>query len=603
MEAAGIPIQAPILVSAADDAEQRYADELEARSRMAQTGEALIKKLWDQSFGTQTARQLASAAMTVGLGWLKIGWQHDYGRDCLSRMRSEEQLDQLRLLALRSAEFASGCFGVDDERYGELIQLSDYARVVAAQVTQGDLEPGSIPFAAWGSIQDTRIGTPVPPSLLPEVESWQGPTIDLVRPEALRWDWTVPITRWREAAWVMEQNLYDVDDAAAMFGLTPEERDQLAGPKNRDQASGNATPSTAEGNSADPSRGDYESQVQRGKVVVWERWDRRTHRRTVFAEGLDRFLLDDVVRDAPPGFYRYVPVCFNDMDGAHLPHSDVRFMRKIQDAINQRLTDSEESLWASMKRYLVRRGAFKDGELDKLRSARPHDVIEVDDPDGIVAGFKEIASDDWNAAKYDLNALFRLFELVSGMSISQLGVTGQANFAEEAKIANQSSQQSSGRHGMAIAEALTTSMRIIMHDAFTHMSQKQARFLVGDAAFWPMPPSRMALMRGLRVKVEAAGSRQAAKAAAGQEAREAMTALGQAIDLRARGAQAGVRVNINPLVSAISRAIDVEAPSRDIVQVDDVAAPPSPAMQQPGVAPQPGGPAATAPAAPASTMP
>ncbi|MEB3169693.1 MAG: hypothetical protein VKK97_13340 [Synechococcaceae cyanobacterium] len=599
MEAAGLPLYAPILIEAADAAEQRYRDELEARSRLAQTGEALVKKLWDEAYGTATARSLASGSMTVGLGWLKIGWQRDYGRDCLSRMRNEEQLDQIRLLALRSAEYATGRFGMDDAKYGELVQLSDYARVVSQRVLQGEVEPGSIPFAAWTQIAETRDALPVPPHLLPEVEAWQGCTIDIVRPEALRWDWTTPITRWREAAWVMEQNLMDVDDLAAMFGLTPGERDQLARP-NPDQpaATPGGQPSTAAGEHADPDRGTFESQVQRGKIVVWERFDRRLHRRTVFVEALDRFLVDEVVRDAPPGFYRYVPLFFNDGDGAHLPHSDVRFMRKIQNAINQRLTDSQESLWASMKRYLVRTGAFREGELDKLRGARPHDVIEVDDPEGIMQGFKEIASDDWRADKYDLNGLFRLFELVSGMSISQLGVTGQANFAAEANIAQASSQQSAGRHGMAIAEALTTAMEIIMHDAMTHMSERQVKHLVGDAAYWPSAPTRSDLCRGLRVKVEAAGSRQAAKTAAGQEAREAMTALGQAIDLRARGAAAGVRVDIAPLVAAISRAIDVEAPSRDIVQVDDVSSLPPVGQMAPAAAGPGGGDPQQSPGAP-----
>lgn len=601
MEAAGMPLYAPALLMAADQAETTYLDGLEARSRLAQTAEALIKKLWDEGYGTVAARTLASGTMTVGLGWLKIGWQRDYGRDCLSRMRNEEQTDQLRLLALRAAEYAYGSFGEDDAKYGELLQLSEYARLVAKQVIEGDVEPGSVPFAMWQQIADTREQSPVSPQMLPEVEVWQAPTIDVVQPEAMRWDWSVPITRWRESAWVMEQNLMEVDELAAMFHLTPAERDRLANPMNtvRRESTQTLTPSGADGDAADPARGDYESQVQRGKIVVFERFDRRLHRRTIFVEGLDRFLLDEVVRDAPAGFYRYIPLCFNDLDGAHLPHSDVRFMRKIQDAINQRLTDSQESLWASMKRYIVRSGAFKPGELDKLRAAHPHDVIEVDDPAAIKDTFTDIASDDWNGQKYDLNGLFRLFELVSGMSISQLGVTGQANFAEEAKIANQSSQQSSGRHGMSIAEALTAAMNIIKHDAILNLSERQVKFLVGDAAYWPPAPTRLDLMRGLRVKVEAAGSRQAAKAAAGQDAREAMTALGQAIDLRARGAMAGVRVNIAPLVTAISRAIDVEAPSRDIVQVDDVSGPPAPSLPGTGMA---GGPPAPAPGDP-QTMP
>jgi hypothetical protein len=601
MEAAGIPVDARLLLAAADQAERQYTDALEAHSRLAQTTEALVKKLWDEGNGTKAARMLASAGMTVGLAWLKVGWQRDYGRDCLSNMRNEEQGDQLKLLALRAAEFAYGVFGQEDDRYAQLIDLSEYARIVGQKVVGGEVEPGSIPFANWSQIADTRQLSPIAPQLLPEVEVWQGPTIDVVNPENLRWDWSIPVTRFLESPWVMEQFPMNVDDCAAEFGLTPAERDLLANPALERRDAGNVSHNalTYGGEAADPSRGDYESQVQRGKVIVWERIDRRTQRRTVFVEGLPRFLINEVIRNAPKGVYRYIPIYFNDLDGAHLPHSDVRFMRKIQDAINQRLTDSQESLWASMKRYLVRKGAFRDGELAKLKGAKPHDVIEVEDPDGIKDSFKEIASDDWRADKYDLSGLFRLFELVSGMSISQLGVTGQANFAAEANIAQQSAQAAAGRHGMSMAEALTRAMDIIRHDAGVNLSERQVKFLVGDAGYWPAAPSRMELMRGLRLKVEAAGSRQAAKMAAGQEAREAMTALRQALDLRMQGAAQGVTVHLNPLIRAITHAIDVEAPARDIIQIDDVSAPPPQMAMQagpPGPPGQPNSPPGPAPA-------
>jgi hypothetical protein len=578
-EANRLPINAAVLVQAADQAEQAYTQDLRARERFAQTAEALGKKLWDEARGTKTAQTFARQGMTVGPAWLKVGWQRDFGRDSLGRSRNDDAQDQLALLALRSAEFAAGEFTDSDPRYGEMMRLSDYARQVGRAVVDGHVEPGSMPFSAWRGIADSRDAEPVPSGWLPEPDAWQGAVIDTVRPEAMRWDWRVPFERWRDTPWVMEQNLMDVDDCAARFRLTPAERDLLGG---RDTLTdtevqrSTMTPSAA-GENADPSRTTYEDTVQRGQVVVWERWDKRLRRHCIFVEGLDRFLVDEVPRLVAPDFFPYVEIGFNELDGAHLPVSHVMYLRKIQNAINQRLTDSEESLWASMKRYLVKKNAFKDGELDKLRSARPHDTIEVDSPEEIAATFKEIASDDWNPQKYSLDGLFRLFELVSGMSISELGVTGQADFATEAAIANQASASQSSRDANIMADALSRAFSIIIHYAASSMSERVVKGLVGMAAFWPQAPSRMDLIRSMSIKVSAAGSKAAARQQAGTQLRDSIGAINGILDLRMKALQQGATFNAQPLLTAAFRTIDADTPVRDVVTFPALA--PAPAQQ------------------------
>ena len=414
---------------------------------------------------------------------------------------------------------------------------------------------------------------------------WQGATVDTVRPEALRWDWRIPFERFTESAWVMEQNLMDVDLCAAQFGLTPAERD-LLGTRNGDipgQPQANRRPS-ASSEDADPNRSDFEDQVQQNQVVVWERWDKNLRRRCIFVEGIDRFLVNEIPGLVAPDFYPYVPVAFDCFDGAHMPISTVRFLRKIQNAINQRLTDAEESLWASMKRYLVKKGAFKDGELEKLRGAVPHDTIEVESPEEIKQTFIEIASEDWNPAKYELDQLFRLFELVSGMSISELGVTGQADFATEAAIADAASKATNDRHAEVMAKALTKAMTIILHYACTSMSERVVKGLVGTAAYWPQAPTRRDLLRSMAIQVQAAGSTEAAHAKAATQVKEAMVAVQGVLNLRAMAMQQGATFDANPLLKTIFRTINLDTPVREILSFDSAAA-----MQMPGIGQAPPG--------------
>jgi hypothetical protein len=553
------------LLTAADQAESEFRLEVEARERFAMTSEALCKKLADEGNLTRTLQAGGLSAFTTGLAWIKIGWQEDYSRDTVGNNRNDDAQDQIALLALRSAEFAAGAFGESDPKHTELRQLTDYARITAQRQQVSRNTDPRLSFAQWSQLADMRDGDTASPQWLPEPDRWQGSTYDHVPAKNMRWDWRFRFAEWYNAPWVAEQVLTDIDVAAARWELTPAERDRLG--KRQQGTAATPQPGVAsDGDAGDPTNTDREAPMQGGRVVVWDYWFKETRRHVVFIEGLDRLLVDEVPEVTTPWFYPWATVSFNDFDNAMLPSSEVRFLRKICNAINQRLTDAQESIWASMKRYIVKKGAFRDGEIDKLRGAMPHDVVEMEDPAEIKASFQEIASDDWNAQKYSTDDLFRLLELVMGLSLAQLGVVDLANTATEASIAESRSQQQSARHGMLMAELTKQCFVATQAYAVTCYGQRAVKLLLGKAAYWPMPPNRMDLLRGMRIKVEAAGNRLAARTRASEDLQKAMGSLGQILDLKAKADSVGYVLDIQPLVSAAMRASDIDAGMRDLFQ-------------------------------------
>ncbi len=584
----GQVVDVAALIKAADQAESEFRMEVEARERFAMTGEAMAKKLADEAKLTKVAGVAGLAAFTTGLAWIKVGWQEDYGRDTIGNARNDDSQNEIALLALRASEYAAGIFSDDDARYTELKQLTEYARMTAQRQQTSQQTDPRLSFAQWSQMADLRDGETPPPNWLPEPDRWQGVTFDNVNARNMRWDFRFRFAEWKQSPWAAEQVLKDLDEAAAEFRLTPAERD-LLGKRTRADSSGtnrngvNVQRNTSDGGGEDPTKGDYESAMQGGRVVVWDYWIKATRRHVVFIEGLDRLLVDEVPEVTTPWFYPWTTVSFNDLDNAMLPPSEVRFLRKICDAINQRLTDGQESLWASMKRYLVKKGAFEDGELDKLRGSVPHDVIEVRSPEEIKAAWMEIASDDWNGEKYKLDDLFRLLELVMGMSLAQLGVVDMANTATEASIAESRSQQQSARHGMIMASAMQECFHATLTYSITCLGQRAAKLLLGKAAYWPMPPTRMDLLRGLRVKVEAAGNRLAARTRASDDLQKAIGSLNAILDTKAKALAVGFELDIAPLVSAAMRASDIDAGMRDLFQPKPLPEPMPQAMPgQPG---------------------
>ena len=585
VQAEGLTIDPKALIAEADEAENDARLEQEGRERFAQTVEVLCKTLFDEADGNDKITRACLSAMTVGVAWIKVLWTEDASSDAAAR----DDIDDLADLQSRHDHLLARLESGDiNEGSPEFTDLEHLQRLLAKANANGSggLDPDANALTPMGA--DERTGTTAPEGWDPVPQRESRIAIDLPRPENMRWDWRVGLDRISEAEWIAEQVLMDLDEVCARYRLSVEERERLESGIAQQKTATSRDPSVfgpSTGHAPDPDGVNDESATQRGKIVVWERWDRPLRRHTIFVEGLDRFLVDEEVAAGPAWFFPYECLVFNDQDGANVPPSDIRFLRHVCDAINQRLTDGQQSLWSSMKRYLVKRGAFREGELEKLRGSRPHDVIEADDPDAIKNSFVEIASDDWNPAKYALDDLFRLLELVMGMSLSELGVVNNAKFATEAQISNEQSQTNAGRHAAVLSRVLTRIMRGIAIYAIGGLDHDTVRLICGKASLWPLPATREALMRQTHIRVVAAGSTTQAQSDQAKSLKEAIASIGAIIDLRMRAMQAGMEMDVQPLLGAAFRLTpNLESQVREVVKVNALPPPQPPEQAAPATA-------------------
>jgi hypothetical protein len=578
------------LILAAEEAERNYRLLDERRERFAVTGETVVAKQMKSCNITKFLERCAMATFTCSIAWAKTGWQSDYTKDSMGRRRQNDSQDQIALLHVRAGEFAAGYFTEGDAKYQEYMDLSDYARQQAVGAINGAATPDPR-LLDVASLAETQPGSPVPQTMVAEPERWQAPTIDFVRPENMRWDWRVSPANHAEGDWVAEQILMDRDEAAGRLGLTPEEAGMLGSGYTWTTQDNLKNPRLPGTEPPEPGTSDYESSAQNGKVVVWDRCDFKTGRRYMWAAGLSFLHINEPLPMYDEIRSPYECLIFNEFDGMPLPISEIRFLRKIQDAINQRLTDENESLWASMKRYIVKAGAFTPEELAKMRGSTPHDVMECIDPVGIKESWMAISSDDWDATKYSLDGLFRLFELVMNMSMSELGVVQVANTATEANIADQQSQASSDRHAAALADFDSRIANKFLHMDAAYLGQKQVARLCGSTqVVWPSPQTREELIYGMRLEVSAAGNRRQAKGREVANLNSALDILRKIFAAKAEGAMVGEELDVQALAAPALRLADVRGPAREAIKSKPAAAPQQPQMPPQG---QPGQPGAT----------
>jgi len=592
----GVMPDARALIAAADQAEQAYRLLEERRERFGVTNECLLLEQMRQLGFTDSQTKAALSTFTVGLAWTKDGWQRDPKKDASGCRRWDTQDDIARLQML-AQEYSGGWFDENSAKWQQFLDLSDNVRNKARQMLDGQIA-GDERILDVAAAAESPDGRPFSADWLAEPDFWQQPTTDHPRPENMRWDWRVlPQEAAQKGDWIAEQVLMDRDRLASQWKLSPQEARQL-GTGQRPEATPESLRGTVAGSTTDgqePGTSDYESASQGGKCVLWDRFDFANGRHYMWAEGLTFFLVNEPLPVTDETRCPYECLAFNQFDGEHLPTSEVTFLRKIQTAINQRLTDGEESLWASMKRYIVKKGAFKPEEMDKLRSSVPHDVIECEDPKDIRDSWQEIASDDWNAEKYNLDQLFRLLELVMGMSLSELGVVQVANTATEANIAEQRSAAASDRHAIALSAFGTRRIRKILGYDIAYLTEKQVQRLTGsDQAIWPMPRTREELLFGLNVDITVAGNKRQARGQEIASINGAIDAIRKVAAAKAECAAVGIELDEQALVAPILRLADVRGSARELMRPKA----PAPMQASAPIPPPPSTPSLPAPQAP-----
>jgi hypothetical protein len=469
----------------------------------ADTAETLTQRLFDDANGAKVAQGAAQDAFTTGFQWVVVHWIEEYERDPLgARQVVDDSTEQMVRLRFLMEQHEAGEFDEDSEEWKDLLDLTQYAAEQARGQLQDEVANADDDrFTRLMEIGTTPEGQPLPMHLKPEVDRWQGVSIENYDPEDVRWDWSIKRPEdWRRAEWWAYRVWLHPEEILEKFGawLTPEQRDAVGKP----------TKGEAEGDKhdADPRNNEVDDDKRGGTRAVWTRWDRKQHRVYVWIDGEDWFLRDFTPEITWPGFFPCSLVYFNRVTGRFMPVSDVELVEHLQKEANNLMTERRDARRASYPWYAARKGAIKPHVKRQIRLRRPYDVIDVDSTDDIREALQENLGGHYKPELYDNAEIMRGFEVNMNLPAAAFSAEGQAaQFAKEVEVNDKHASNQAGRHASQLNGCFSEVFQLIFYYAAAAMPESTVQRLVGEGAVWPQW-DREGLFRYLSVTVEAGGT-------------------------------------------------------------------------------------------------
>ena len=482
----------------------------------SKTLEIVAKRLTDEAGFKKKLGGAIQDVQTYGISWLKMTTQQDLGKDPIGASRQNDQLDNVARLRSLMEQYQEGEFDETNARYKDMTDLEDTIRTYMAGNIREDIArnpPQPVPQTDPTTGQETLVPDPADPRLaqlqnfedptaqveagmLPEVPVFLGLNIDAVQPQDMRFDWN--ITRpedFYDAGWVAHRVYMDQDSITDRWSIDDEDWVKLkSGVKNaskRDKSS-----------YEDPSnRNRLDDKTINDRHAIWEMWDKVSNRRYVWVQGMEKFLVNEVVKITWHNFFPFFPLVFNRVTGRFLPMSDVRLQRPLQEEINTKRTHEREACAAAYPRYMVAAGTLEEDEKEKLENARPFAVIELKRPDEVMKYFHNIAADKPDPLLYDVSKAIREIEISAGIPQQAAGGVGGAEFATEVAVANQQMGVQSDRRKTLIEDLIHDVNECAIEMALQLFPEENIKAIAGPGAVWPLI-DRDHLWRQLHVVIE-----------------------------------------------------------------------------------------------------
>lgn len=469
---------------------------------------------------------LLQDVQTNNLMWIKIIPQEDYSRDPLGQGRLDDMTANIALLRSLKERFVAQEFDTECADYKRMTDIESTIREYLAdqlkqaiaeqplppmQVTvvdpmtgmQGMVEQPA-PDPRQDALNALVTGGPIDDSMLPEVMSYVGVCYDVFYPEDVLLDWSMYRPEdWHKGKHVTFKLRKTSEEIRSKYLLSPEESKKLTV---RDQKG-----ISQAGKDVDPDDLHTVSGGQTGAyVTLFERFDRETSRRYVWAEGVDRFLVNEVVRVTTPWWFPALPITKNRVTGRVVGPSDVTLQRPLQDEINEQRSHARKIKRACIPKTIIKKGLLERGEKEKLENGDGYSVIELKSAHEVKSEIANTTPPTINPWLTDASEAKFELQKVSGVSNTASGVVGDANLATEVADARQS------------LDALTAFYRTTMVDwTFEKLGYATAWILSqiwtpehaslvcgpGAAQFWPaQPQTRTEFMRRMQLKVEPGSS-------------------------------------------------------------------------------------------------
>ncbi len=205
-----------------------------------------------------------------------------------------------------------------------------------------------------------------------------------------------------------------------------------------DPLTGTTVVSPARYQQTEPQQGDHDVE----RVRLFEIWDKKERKVFILADTYDGIVREqDDVWDLP-NFFPYDRLTFNPISDEHYSTSDAMYIERQQLEINDERTQLQKHRVRENLKILVKRGAMREEELQKLQSGDPLVIAQVDAKEGdiraaIMVPSFTMSQDIWRAgdvARSDIKDILAMGQNQMGQEL------GRRKTAAEAMIINQYAQ-------------------------------------------------------------------------------------------------------------------------------------------------------------------
>jgi hypothetical protein len=281
----------------------------------------------------------------------------------------------------------------------------------------------------------------------------------------------------------------------------------------------------------------------------------------VFAPGIDRFLVDEVVEVAPRRFYPYFLVSDTLEDGSIFPASAVHYGIKMQREINQILTDLNQARTTGLPRFIAEKGSINDEDAALLQMAMPWSLTFVnEDAKNVLDRVTALPAGKFEAAAFQITEQIRLLEICMQTPVTALGVTGTANFAREVESADTHMATQASMAQERVSGVWREIAQAVMELAIQVLPFPVVRrMLLGDVV-WPELQSREDLYRFLQIEMVAGGSHQAQVEKDLKSFSAAADTLIKLTEIEAKAQSMGRIINVEPIAARILASLNLRMP-------------------------------------------
>lgn len=480
--ATGMPMPAPpppdpVAVQQAQevlqDAQQAKA-QLDQEKKIAETLELLYEYEVDeqqQPFKSMMKLVIRRAA-TMGVGWIKPGFQRVMGKNPDYDTHIADLEQRLSMVERISADIADGETDGDSAEAEQLrLAMQDLMAEQEIVLREG-----------------LQFSYPRPTAIIPD-------------PRCLN------LRDFLGADWVAEEYLLSPNEVQETYGVdisknyTSYTRDDTGKDYERARATWQRGGEHDE-TTISPGDGDC--------ALVWEIYNKKDGLVYVIADGYKDFLREPASPEVwMSRFYPWFAVMFNETEGRVYPPSDVELIRPMQLELNRSRQLMREHRFANRPKLAYAEGLLSPEDIEALRTHPANALIAISGlspQQGIDQVLQPIKGVEFNPAMYEVNPVFQDLLRTVGDQEANLGGTSDAT-ATETQVAQQSRASAMGSAVDDLDVTLSAIARAAGEILLLNVSEETVKEIVGPGAVWPgMQMTKADVAKNVFLEIEAGSS-------------------------------------------------------------------------------------------------